>query len=613
MSGVGGAILRGVGESMLRLCILTLAILLAIGTALNAETTDVSCSARNIGGISCLLVEIPMAGKKYRVDVEVAKNFPGTQESFSDMVSRVSPIAAINGTFFGKNNLIPIGDIVKDGKLIHFGGIGTAVCLTKNNDVEFVDVPMWTHMDWSRYLTVVAAGPRLITNGKITVNARAQGFSDPNVLGKATRVAIGMTQDGRMLWVLIKNAVSLEKCAEIMLLLGCVNAMNSDGGSSQALYYRGETKVAAGRALTNIMYVRPYLTGGATSLSQISGGAFEGESADQHFMRAQAFAFKQAWNSAIKEYKIATNLDPNQAAYYNALAKAYSAIGNQDDQSKALRQSGKIYIAKGIYDVAIVKLVLALKLVPTDPEIYRSLALAYEGLGDTANAAKMLKEAEKYSFASSSAPSPQSIGYKGLDFYNPEPESEPSDEVASGNPPEDGEWRDFYEEDDNGGDFTYLEPDFPEDDPPFATFDGEMSEGRYYERNLGFTLLWLAGWDAEVDADKRLIILSHESGPFYGTLQTFWVGENETLDGFEQAFVSGSYKVEITRYGTEVSGYPALRTLYEQIVNGRSTGQQFFYVQKGRWIIVMSFMTYAENYDEGGPMFAYIVKNFALE
>jgi len=116
-----------------------------------------------------------------------------------------------------------------------------------------------------------------------------------------------------------------------------------------------------------------------------------------------------------------------------------------------------------------------------------------------------------------------------------------------------------------------------------------------------------------VDADKRLIILSHESGPFYGTLQTFWVGENETLDGFEQAFVSGSYKVEITRYGTEVSGYPALRTLYEQIVNGRSTGQQFFYVQKGRWIIVMSFMTYAENYDEGGPMFAYIVKNFALE
>ncbi len=567
-------------------------------------SAEVSFTTRNIGGISCQIVEIPMQGRAYRVDVAVAQNFPGTEEPFADMVTRVKPIAAINGTFFGMNNLLPIGDIVKDGKLIHFGGLGTAVCLTKNNDVVFVDVPMWSHMDWSRYLTVIAAGPRLVTNGNITVNPRAQGFSDPRVLSKANRVAIGLTKENEMLWVVVKNEISLEKCAEIMVLLGCNEAMNSDGGSSQALYYKGEMKVPAGRYLTNIMYVKSYDVAGADAFSQVTGSVEQGVGAEQHYKKGLAFAYSQDWVNAIREYRIATGLDPNQAAYYNALANAYSAIGNQPEQAIALRQAGKIYISKGIIDIAVKKFLQSIKLKPNDPETYRNLALAYVEMGELEMASKMLKEAEKYAFANAAVASPQALGYKSFDVS--------SDSTLDGNSETD--WQTMFPEDeDEVESYVVLTPDLPNDEPPFTVFKGVLSDDSYKENNLAFTLIWQDGWSAEVVSDKRLIILSHGVNPYYGTLQSFWVGENETLKAFEQRFISDRYKSEIGRYETTVGGYPALRTLYEEIVNGRSTGQQFFYVKRDRWIIVISFMTYAENYSDAAPLFAYIVKNFELE
>ena len=590
----------------LRACLVGSLIVLIL--ALPAFSADVTFYARNVDGISCSVIDIPMSDRKYRVDVEVVKNFPGTDEPFSEMVERVNPVAAVNGTFFGKNSLLPVGDIVKDGRLIHFGGLGTAVCLTKNNDVEFIDVPLWTHMDWSRYLTVLAAGPRLLTNGLITVNPREQGFSDPSVLGKANRVAIGVTKDNRMLWVLIRRAVSLETCAEIMLFLGCVNAMNSDGGSSQALYYNGEYRIQAGRRLTNIMYVRPYESGAGDALEHVGGSAGEGISAADHYKKGQEHAVKQRWDGAIRELKIATTLDPNQAAYYNALANAYSAIGETREQAIAMRQAGKIYLAKGMYETAVIKLTQGAKLYERDPEVYRNLALAYEMLDNYEMAAKMYKKAEKYAFTTSAMNDPASLGYKGITLSHDETtaqsgendrENEPEDEVS------DSTASDAEE--------PSEEPVASLDDPPFSVFDGEFGKRSYRDKNLGFTLYWPEEWEADVDPEKRTVVLSHATGPFYGTLQTFWVGEDETLDRFELIFVGRSFKSEVRRYYTEVDGYPALRTLYEEIINGESTGQQFFYVKKGRWIVVLSFMTYAANYSEGGPMFAQIVKSFRME
>ncbi len=50
-------------------------------------------------------------------------------------------------------------------------------------------------------------------------------------------------------------SLSLQQEAEIMKAIGCVEAMNLDGGASEALAYKGEILVPAGRNLTNAIVV----------------------------------------------------------------------------------------------------------------------------------------------------------------------------------------------------------------------------------------------------------------------------------------------------------------------------------------------------------------------
>jgi exopolysaccharide biosynthesis protein len=49
--------------------------------------------------------------------------------------------------------------------------------------------------------------------------------------------------------------VTLGHLALIMRTLGCVDAMNLDGGASMAMYYRGRVILPAGRRLTNILTI----------------------------------------------------------------------------------------------------------------------------------------------------------------------------------------------------------------------------------------------------------------------------------------------------------------------------------------------------------------------
>ncbi|MEP0814810.1 MAG: phosphodiester glycosidase family protein [bacterium] len=553
-----------------------------------SHSAEVTFRTEDVFGVKCRIISIPMSGKEYRLNVEVARGFPGTDEEFPEYIKRTNPIAAINGTFFGKNNLIPVGDIVKDGKLIHFGGIGTALALTKNNEVRFIDVERWQHMDWTPYLTVLAAGPRLVTNGKVTVDPKGQGFSDPHVLGKANRIAIGLTTAGDLLLVGVRSAISLEECAAIMIKLGCTQAMNSDGGASQAMYFRGQYVITAGRKLTNVLYVVPYEKA-PEGFGGISGGAGESKSAEQYFDKGKEAMASGKWADAVEAFKLATSIDPNQAAFYNSLAEAYGKLGKRREQAIAHRQAGKIYLSKGMYDVALKKLAEALKLSGEDPETYRNMGLAYEGLGDTDHAVKMYKLAEMSAFSQSGTVNPKDVKKKGPDSAGEGPAA------AEAAPP------------------AELEAEaLPLVEPAGPGFDGTVSGQIFRERNIGFSLSWPEGWEAKVEQEKMVILLSHKEMPFYGTVQVFEADDADTLEEFESMYVGGTYKTEIRRYSTEVDGAPALRTLYEEIVNGRSCGEQYFYVKKGRWMIVMSFMTYAEHYAEGGPDFAQIVKGLTL-
>jgi len=107
--------------------------------------------------------------------------------------------------------------------------------------------------DWSDVVTAVGAGPRLVTNGVVTVNPAAEGFSSPKILTMAgARSAIGVKSDGTILLVTVPGA-TIEKLAVIMQQLGAYNAMNLDGGASSGLWLKGKYITKPGRLLSNAL------------------------------------------------------------------------------------------------------------------------------------------------------------------------------------------------------------------------------------------------------------------------------------------------------------------------------------------------------------------------
>ncbi|WNN91081.1 phosphodiester glycosidase family protein [Gloeocapsopsis dulcis] len=102
-----------------------------------------------------------------------------------------------------------------------------------------------TPADFSNYPHILGGGPLLLQNRQIVLNAEAEGFSQAFSRQKASRSAIGTTTTGNLLIAAVHNRAggagpSLTEIAQIMQHLGCVDALNLDGGSSTSLYLGGQ-------------------------------------------------------------------------------------------------------------------------------------------------------------------------------------------------------------------------------------------------------------------------------------------------------------------------------------------------------------------------------------
>ena len=92
---------------------------------------------------------------------------------------------------------------------------------------------------------IMGAGPLLILDGQIVLDGEAEKFSSAFNNQKASRSAIGLTRDKKLLLVAVHNRIggngpSLLELAKIMNYLGAVNALNLDGGSSTQIYLGGQ-------------------------------------------------------------------------------------------------------------------------------------------------------------------------------------------------------------------------------------------------------------------------------------------------------------------------------------------------------------------------------------
>ena len=204
-------------------------------------------------GIPLKVIYANLNDLNVKVTAELARYGPGHAEPFAQMVRRAAPTVAVTGTFFSTRNHFPVGDIVIDGQLAHFGGVGTALCITDNNEVEFLQPKRYTHQDWSRFDFVLRSGPRLIHDGVVYVDPRQEGFRDQRMLSRNSRLAVGVTRENALVFVATRKPVYLSKLARAMRALGVVNAINLDAGSSLGLYYKGKMLIRPKRFLTNVI------------------------------------------------------------------------------------------------------------------------------------------------------------------------------------------------------------------------------------------------------------------------------------------------------------------------------------------------------------------------
>ncbi|MEL6502679.1 MAG: phosphodiester glycosidase family protein, partial [Cyanobacteria bacterium J06623_1] len=99
--------------------------------------------------------------------------------------------------------------------------------------------------EFNRYPHVLGAGPLLLKDNQIVLDAQAEKFSKAFADQKAIRSAICTTSTGKLIIAAVHDRAggkgpSLPEHAQLMQRLGCVNALNLDGGSSTSLYLGGQ-------------------------------------------------------------------------------------------------------------------------------------------------------------------------------------------------------------------------------------------------------------------------------------------------------------------------------------------------------------------------------------
>jgi len=134
--------------------------------------------------------------------------------------------------------------IPQDGYLLTLRG--NAASASKLPIGSFVRITSSTSPpDFDRYPHIVGAGPLLLQNRQIVPDAKAEHFSNAFIAQKAIRSGICTTARGTLIIAAVHNRTgdagpTLAEHAQVAQLLGCVNALNLDGGSSTSLYLGGQ-------------------------------------------------------------------------------------------------------------------------------------------------------------------------------------------------------------------------------------------------------------------------------------------------------------------------------------------------------------------------------------
>jgi len=202
-------------------------------------------------------------------------------------------------------------------------------------------------VNWDNVRHGLGAGPRLLTNGKVTVDFKKEGMSDPKLTkNSGTRSFIGVDKNGLLVMGTV-NFATVKELAEITLKLGLANAMNLDGGASSGLYHQGKYLTTPGRLLSNGLVVvkrtapvpkQPSTNNAASKLYE-QGKALEKSGnpegakdkylaalklnnnlTDAHLRLGYIYHQEQDYTQAVNHLEASIRLNPKNPAPYETIA-----------------------------------------------------------------------------------------------------------------------------------------------------------------------------------------------------------------------------------------------------------------------------------------------------
>lgn len=131
-------------------------------------------------------------------------------------------------------------EIPKDGFVI----VGPEKKLNEFSKAKKLKLNIKTNPDWDNVNHIISGGPYLVKDSEVFVDMTAQKLA--SVGGRNPRTAIGYTKDNHLIMLTADGregasiGLTLMELAYLMKELGCVNAMNLDGGGSTVMYVNGK-------------------------------------------------------------------------------------------------------------------------------------------------------------------------------------------------------------------------------------------------------------------------------------------------------------------------------------------------------------------------------------
>jgi hypothetical protein len=160
---------------------------------------------------------------------------------------KIAPSGKIEGLVLGLHVDKPFVFVPKGEVVIAVKGLQGALLSSLPVGHRITIEAQTKGLDWTNVDHAIGGGPNLCRNGKVCIDAKEQKFKPDVVNGRSPRSAVGFNQFGDIMLVIVdgrsckSKGATLNEMAEIMLNLGCSDAMNLDGGGSSSLSLFGKT------------------------------------------------------------------------------------------------------------------------------------------------------------------------------------------------------------------------------------------------------------------------------------------------------------------------------------------------------------------------------------